>query len=118
MAIGVRCVDMSYSLSGYMANVSITFELFDDQITDENGVPKTLDSKTISVTQNILDVNAKENLRQKVLNELQKYLEKAKTNIGTLLSNFGTIDPDQILTNLKNDIEQEVPNVISNVFGG
>jgi len=118
MNIQMQCVDSSYSLSGAIATLTFTFQLVDTDITDAEGNPKVLDTATITVRQNVMDENAKDKLKQKILNEVQKYLTNAKATIAKVYAMFGTIDPDEILNAIKNDIQQDVQNLVSSTFGG
>jgi len=118
MNIDLRCVDSTYSLSGTIATLSIRFQLIDLDQVDENGDPKVLDEKVISVKQNILDSEAKNNLKKKILDEVEDYLIKAKENIYALYAIFGTIDPNEVLGLLKSEIETDVKALVAAVFGG
>ena len=118
MNIQLECVDSTYSLSGNIATVTLTFRLVDTDLTDENGNPKVLDVKTISVSQNVLDPNAKDNLKAKILTQVEKYLTSAKTNVSVIYNLFGTTDPEQILENLKNELQTDIQALVQNTFGG
>lgn len=116
MAVQIQCVEGTYSLSGHFATVTMTFQLLDDAILDASGNPKILDQKTISVTQNMLAENAKDVLKQKILDEVDDYLQKAKANIDTIYTMFGTIDPDQIMELIKQDIQTDIANLVQTYF--
>lgn len=116
MAVQLQCIESTYSLSGHFATVTLTFRLLDDSILDENNNPKILDQKTISVTQNMLAENAKEVLKQKILDAIADYLAKAKTNMDKIYSLFGTLDPDEIMNLIKQDIQNDVANLVQTYF--
>ena len=116
MAVELRCVDSSYSLSDSFATVTLTFELIDTNIVDESGNPKILDRRTISVTQNMLAENAKDVLKQRILAAIDEYLSKAKTNIDTIYVMFNTLDPDEIMALIKQDIQADVANLVQQYF--
>jgi len=116
MAIQCKIVDITYSISKMITTVTITLNVFDDTIVDDTGNPKILDTKTISISQNMLDPDALNNLNNKINNEITEYLTRCKTNFDRLLSVFGTLDVDVILNNMKTDLQTAIDDAVSTIF--
>ena len=116
MAIQCKIANISYSISKMVVTINLTLQTFDDTIVDDTGTPKILDEKNISVQQNMLDPNALNNLTTKILNEVNDYLNRCKTNFDRLATVFGTLDSDVILENLKTNLQLEIDNAVSTIF--
>ncbi len=119
MNIDIKVVDINYVLTKNIVTVTLTMNLVDLDTLDSEGNPVVLDTKTISVQQNMLSPTALDELNNKIYKEVEEYLQRAKTNTEQLVNVFGTANPEDILTNVKTAVETNIiPAAKTAVFGG
>ena len=118
MALKVKLDNFSYGVSGKIAAVSMSLELYDDEILDAESKPVVLWQGTVSEKQNLTDNDALNKLVTKLKNKIKSDVEAAVNNAIAIKNVAGTYDPIQLGQSILVACQAQADETLNEVIGG